>query len=148
MGYIGVIIHLLTIDPNFLGHPSSTPLTLTNQTICTCSTSSRTICFSMFSLWFWLNFESATVVSPCQFFGERKTSQSCKKLGEVVKTPFLTFCNTCSGASAFFLPQVVWNRNPRQITPPKTKMTLEKQLFEDVSPIKHVILLCNLSSGG
>ena len=23
MGYIGVITHLLTIDPNFLGHPSS-----------------------------------------------------------------------------------------------------------------------------
>ena len=22
MGYIGVITHLLTIDPNFLGHPS------------------------------------------------------------------------------------------------------------------------------
>ena len=23
MGYIGVITHLLTIDPNFLGHPSN-----------------------------------------------------------------------------------------------------------------------------
>ena len=24
MGYIGVIFHLLTIDPNFLGHPTKT----------------------------------------------------------------------------------------------------------------------------
>ena len=29
MGYIGVITHLLTIDPNFLGHPSGHPCTLT-----------------------------------------------------------------------------------------------------------------------
>ena len=31
MGYIGVITHLLTFDPNFLGHPSSHSLEFPKQ---------------------------------------------------------------------------------------------------------------------